>query len=389
MDERLETGEISFHVDHPDFVPDRPFAIVSTTPTASTPFAQKVQYWKNRLLSRAPNRPAPVVLQRGCILKVSGYIDKTSNLVAQFEAEVSGFWTPETNAWRKSADGFLVNRRIPAGDHSLRLVHRASNSNLFFSRITQFTGTPGQTNELRLELTPGLPLSGKLGEEVPRPVKRGRVIVEIWLAGAKPGVDSLRWHSWAPVDTNGTFNFQCLPSGQMEVVALSDGFISKNGPPRSSYGRDIRLPQIFDFDGGEQALTVPMEPTAICEILVLDTQNHPVKDATVGFGPNIVWGGFGTRIFGSDLWNAEPDVQALAPGLVESYRGRSDAAGIAVVSNLPPPVTELELRHPQFELPVTKTTWGQTRSAWVHLIPGQTTRMTVQVQKSGTQALKN
>src|SRR5262249_5290594 len=41
VEERLETGEISFAVDHPDFCPDRPFRVVASSPPANAPLREK------------------------------------------------------------------------------------------------------------------------------------------------------------------------------------------------------------------------------------------------------------------------------------------------------------------------------------------------------------
>src|SRR5262245_5214732 len=46
--ERLETGEISFSVNHPDYVRDRPFREVATAPPAGAPW----RVWRDYLLDR-------------------------------------------------------------------------------------------------------------------------------------------------------------------------------------------------------------------------------------------------------------------------------------------------------------------------------------------------
>jgi hypothetical protein len=81
--ERLETGQISFSVSHPDFVPDRPFRRVSFWLPAGAPWRD----WANQTWARIRRkafivRPEPVVLQRGATLKLAirsgpaGYRDR-------------------------------------------------------------------------------------------------------------------------------------------------------------------------------------------------------------------------------------------------------------------------------------------------------------------------
>src|SRR6185436_17785098 len=61
--ERLETSEISFSVDHPEFCPKRPFAVVDPAPPRNARWKEKAKYWWRRLISRqVTTRPAPIIL---------------------------------------------------------------------------------------------------------------------------------------------------------------------------------------------------------------------------------------------------------------------------------------------------------------------------------------
>src|SRR5262245_39795735 len=70
--ERIETGQISFSVEHPDFAPDRPFREVDARPPAGAPWKVWLDYiWGRLRIKAVVARTAPVVLQRGAILKLT------------------------------------------------------------------------------------------------------------------------------------------------------------------------------------------------------------------------------------------------------------------------------------------------------------------------------
>jgi hypothetical protein len=57
--ERLETEQISFAVDHPDFCPDRPFRVVASSPPANAPLQEKLKYLALRLARKVSARRIP------------------------------------------------------------------------------------------------------------------------------------------------------------------------------------------------------------------------------------------------------------------------------------------------------------------------------------------
>src|SRR5947209_19287566 len=70
--ERIETGQISFSVDHPDFIPDRPFRIVNMLPPRGAPWRYWVGYRWERIRNRdRVSQTDPVVLKPGATLQIS------------------------------------------------------------------------------------------------------------------------------------------------------------------------------------------------------------------------------------------------------------------------------------------------------------------------------
>ena len=231
--ERLETGEISFAVNHPDFVPDRPFRKVSITPTAGVPWRERLLFWLRPSHHRF--RIDPVVLHPGAVLRVAAYSGKPPLILSNFSVNVSGMWAAGTETWKQLPDGSRLTRRLPPGHRMLRLVSTGDTAPVRFSDVLEFDAKAGQTNEFRLELKPGLRLVGTLDDGVPRPVSGGRVNAEVWPEGSKPGPDSLMWPASSEVNSNGDFVLEPLPPGQLEIIGICDGFISVNGPPKPYY----------------------------------------------------------------------------------------------------------------------------------------------------------
>lgn len=88
----------------------------------------------------------------------------------------------------------------------------------------------GQKDVLRreVELLPAVQVRGSLSDNVPRPVKNGRVKVETISEGLSG--DEINWFTWAEVEDDGTFVIDQWPSNvPLQLIALCDGFIAKSG----------------------------------------------------------------------------------------------------------------------------------------------------------------
>jgi hypothetical protein len=91
--ERIETGQISFSVSHAEFVPDRPFREVTTTPPAGA-MAGVGRLPVEPDQRKPPARLDPVVLQG--ILKLSVRVPQPEDDLFSRRPPV---WHPETNFW--------------------------------------------------------------------------------------------------------------------------------------------------------------------------------------------------------------------------------------------------------------------------------------------------
>jgi hypothetical protein len=226
-------------------------------------------------------------------------------------------------------------------------------------------------------------LRGELDETAPRPIINGRVVVHVWPQGHKPKNNPPAWHTWTAIDKDGRFEIGSLPEGDLEIVAMCDGFVSTNGPGTAGF----RNPQKHALGSNGLEIIVGMEPTARLEVHVTDDKGKPLKDADVTTWPNVRWGNWSATILVSDLYKtadwlnlAHPAPPSFWHQPVADFHGNTDSAGLAVLRNLPANVTQFCVSHPRFALPVIAISWRKDRVAPVKLIPGITNYESVQLE---------
>lgn len=382
--EQIETGTLCLSVTHPDFVAVRPERIVATAPPAGAPW----RVWLNELTSRILRkqlvaRPDPVILKKGAVLVLK--VEDTGTK-GRLTAQVSGANSTDTNFWTQPQPGLLVTRRLAAGACMVRAVQVDPDGAVWFSDAVTLTAVASQTNELAVTLNRGATVRGALDATVPRPVKNGRVVANVWPTGCNPKDSPPQWHGWATVNEAGEFSIPFLPEGDLEVVSLCDGFISTNGPGQFQ----TRYPQKHQMSTNDLQIVIGMEPTARLEVQVLDDQGKPLKDVRVGTWPNVRYGEWGSVLLMSDCYNSAEFLFPKTAGRpswykeVWDYQGVSDAAGLAVLPNVPATVKELAADHPQFSLPAVGTAGaGKHRYGKIALTPGETNRTSIQLEPRG------
>lgn len=385
--ERIETGEISFSVSHVDFVPDRPFRTVTTTPPAGAPWRVWADYLWNRIRSKALiARADPVMLQKGAVLKLSVRPDSTAPRDARLFAQVSGLWHQETNFWIRPEPGVIVTRRLAAGPQTIRAIQFDSNGAAWFSEVISITATVGQTNEVAVDLKPGVAIHGQLDGTVSRPVTNGRVVAHVWPQGLKAQDSPPQWHAWTSIREDGSFDIGSLPAGELEIVALCNGFVSTNGPGQSP---SMHYPQKLLLGTNDVTITIGMERTACLEVEVLDDKGNPLKDVKVFTWPNVRYGEWSATILTGDCYNSADQFRDGPKSsawwqTVPDFQGTSDSAGLAVIFNLPVEVSGFNVEHSRFALPAIATSVGnKRREASVTLSAGQTNRVVVHLEPRG------
>jgi len=381
--ERIETGQISFSVRHPDFVPVRPFRAVSSRPPTGAP----LKTWMDYVLSRVRvrkwiERPEPVVLPRGAVLRLA--LDPASPLPrdAVLYAQSPEDWMGDSNFWRHPGPGAVETRQMPEGSQSVRAIAFDAAGLTWFSDPLTVACAAGKTNALEVLLRPGARVRGRLDAAVPRPVTGGRVIAHVWPPGAVPQNNPLQWHAWCVVSEDGRFDLGPLPPGTLEVVGLCRGFVSTNGPGQFS----MRYPQKHTLGTNDLELTLGMEPTARLEVTVTDPEGKPLAEARVSTWPNVRYGEWSATLLGSDTNNTAHLIRDWSARFREyrpsqDFASSSDAAGVAVIGDLPSDVRSFAVEHPRYVLPAMATPGNAPRrEAQVQLEPGKTHRVTVRLE---------
>lgn len=335
-----------------------------------------------------------MVLKRGGIVRLTGHIGTKENIVTNLTAEISDMWPAGTNFWQHSGP-VLWSKKVTPGTAHLRAVHFPSQGPAMFSKLVSFEAKAGETNEFSVELKPGVRVAGRLGGSIPRPVRNGRVCTRVFAEGHDGNSDAPVWIAWRPVSAEGEFVFESLPPGRMELIGMCDGFVSANGQPLAGRTTSQRLPQSFSINGSEQKIQLDMEAAASCEVTVLDDTGKPLAGARAGFWPNVLWGGNGSTVFASDTFNSEDffrhgspaDWLAIRRLTEDDFRAISDSNGVALVRRLPAGMQDYSVSHSNYAMPIAGSGAGARRSANVNLSPGETGRVTVKMQKAGTEVL--
>jgi len=384
--ERIETGTLHVSVNHPDFVPARPERIVATAPPAGAPWRVRLDDLWNRIRHKAlVARPDPVVLQKGAILKISVRPNAAASRDARLFAQVSGVASEDTNFWIRPEPGVIVTRRLAAGPHSVRAIQFDSDGSTWFSDVVTISAAIGQTNEVVADFKRGVAIHGRLDDTAPRPISNGRVIAHVWPQGSKAQESPPQWHAWTTIREDGSFDIGSLPTGDLEIVALCNGFVSTNGPGQFP---SMHYPQKHLLGTDDVTITIGMEQTASLEVEVMDENGHPLKDAQVSTWPNVRYGEWAALILGGDCYNMADQFRdgpstKLSPWWQRgsSFHATSGISGLAVIHNLPIEVTRFHVEHPRFTLPVIVTTGGdKRREASVTLIRGETNRTSVRLE---------
>lgn len=367
--ERILPQELTCRVQHPDYA-ETVHNNVSVTPEE----LEKV---------------ATIVLQPGARVEVTALGGGQPLPAVRVRAQWSGeTWSGDATV---NAQGRLELPRLAAGTQSLRLVYVPEQGPMLISDVETLKLANGERRELSIEVKPAVRVAGRLDPAVPRPVKNGRIVAEI-IDTASDDSARLGWRATATTDENGAFALEDLPRGDLQVIALCDGFMARAGtPPAFARGSAFDTsPQVFHLSDASSEIVVKMVPTASCRVQVLGPDGQPVAGAVCRFSPNVFWWDGGSQIYcapgrstAETFRNPKPR-DALWKPYEQLFAATTDADGIAVVENLPAEAQEdLAVLHDDLELPLGDAN-RHRRLRMVKLKAGQQTEVTVKLQKKGT-----
>jgi len=380
--EKLEAGTLCLAVEHPDYVAQSPERVVATALPHGAPWRSRLQDLFDRIRHHAiETRPDPIVLQKGATLRITvTNLPPTGsgNLVEQI-SRIYG----DHDFWTEPAHGLLESHQISEGKHTGRVAFIQTNGTVWFSDVVAFNAVKNKTNNLTLAVNRGASVHGQLDKTVPRPVKRGRIVANAWPTGIKPEDGPPQWHAWTPINEDGTFIIPSLPAGDLEIVALCNGFINTNGPGKFNF----RYPQKHQLGTSDLSVTVGMESTATLEVTLRDDTDKAVTNAIVATWPNVRWGEWGAVVFASDCYNTSDwtinrdRIKSWMEDRNPDFQSTSDKNGIAVLSNLPPTTDALDVQHDRLALPVSTNGWAgeKTRAITLKLTTKQTNYLSLRL----------
>ncbi len=245
-----------------------------------------------------------------------------------------------------------------------------------------------------VELLPAVKVHGKLSDNVPRPVKNGRIKMQT--IGDGESWNEVAWLDWARVDEKGNFAFDWPQDAPVQIVALCDGFIGSNGekptmvtPERARGG--YRRAQAF-LEPDKAPITIEMTPMAQCEIEVENAFGKRLEGIVAGANPNVGWWNSGSQIYGWPLMSSseillDPDKAKInwtgGEGIFANpFQAESNSQGIIKIE-LPVGRTNLWIGNDKFQMAANL---GQ-RSRRVDVKSGELNRMQYVLQPKGLDVL--
>ena len=391
-----KTSRILFEVDHPQFCLHSAACFVRT----------------NEFVKRG--EPF-VTLARGARLEISGYTRGTGNPASGMTADIA------TRTWKEVKPGVITTSRFPTGRVWLRLMLSRRKSPAYFSDVVELDLKAGEFRPVRVELKPGVRLEGRLDPGVLRPVHNGWASIAIVaksaydvstkldeqerLSKSKKTVDELVTEQlenlkfkglqdhWSRdgnirIYRDGSFVFPSLPEGEAGIVAGCDGYVSTDpmnagqDTPRGQEHYVHRNAHHVALSDSIVKFTVPLEKTGTAEFKVIDPTGKPLSGATVSFCPNWDWQrtvGFLGNPFGTEDHLRDAKTHRKT-GASFPNTAKSDANGIARVSNLPAGQQLYSVTHPAFSPPAeSDPSFSENPGCSLLIEPGKISKHTSQM----------
>jgi hypothetical protein len=372
--EQIRTTSVSLHVDHPGFA--YPDDLHIDVPLET-------------------DGPYVIKLKRGVPLELRPTMDGQPFPVAELFAFWSDgrSWLPDSNA-QKGGEHVLRIAAMPPGDNSVMLVRLDGDRATHFSKIVDFNLAKGEPKALEIAMRPALRIEGVLSEDVPRPVKDGRV--KVWtLPPAKSAFTRVDWWTWATVKPDGTFVIDAWPAEEpMQLIALSHGYMASNGAapkqvfdPAAVNNTHYRRAQVFEPVEG-QTIKIEMTRLAQCVVTALDEDDTPVAGVFILSSPNVGWWNGGSQIYCHPLARGERMARVrdynsiLDKDFGNPFEAVTDAKGQAVL-DLPAGKERLVVVSEVYELPV----FLGRRDVQSNLAQDKPTEVVVRLQPRGTERL--
>ena len=339
----------------------------------------------------------PFHLAKGIVLEVTGYYGPDHKPVTELIPNLGEGQTGMAD-WNKDGSGVYSYQKLDRGDHLIWLMGRLATGEIVYSDSQEFMAEPGKTNSLNLKMNPGIRIEGRLDDTVTRPVKNGRVLIDVrprqipayrvpedW--SETKFANFRTWQTYRPIAEDGTFVFESVPPGEVDVIVLGDGFVSKsigkiqnrvNG--QLANGPNFGIPQPFPLQAPLTKIEVITEPTATLDLIAKTKTGKPIKGATVWLNPNVYRMG---GIFGVMAHSSEAPYRDLPPLPHPPYQAETDSNGEVIMKNIPALGHGLNITHPEYEIPLEDIHNLPNRRVPIDLAPGATNFVTVVMEPVG------
>ncbi len=316
-----------------------------------------------------------IVLERGTLLSVSGWIDDPAERI--FEVDVHAYcpggWLQD-EGWQRAAGRPPSTLQAPPGPVTLWIDAERHGKRLASAPHTALLAK-GAPEHIHLQLRPMPGLRGRIDRSVPRPIRDGLAIVHV--THSSGAFDLTATQRQVEIAADGTFDFGVLPPGLAEVIALCDGYRSPwehpEGEPMTDAGmeredlppwvaRSFNVWADLRSVEGNAEIEVPMLETATCVVRVEDQDGAPLADASVTFFPNARFATGAQLFFGH-----------------ERYAGQTGADGRATVAGLPGGALYFGVSLDRYEPRLPRQATGGSTDLLADLVPGEATEVVVQM----------
>ena len=243
---------------------------------------------------------AKITLKRGLQVAASAIDPVTKEPIKENLYAMTNRHTPID--WRQKSNGTLVSPVIGEDEKSFRLVQLSGGKAIRFSKLIEIL--PTESSRLRvngIEMVDAVTVTGKLGDEVPRPVRFGMVmacvasISELDKARKRRVPDFFRpswcWRSFSKVNKDGTFTLEGIPADSVLQICcgcqgwanapLTKDQMRDEFPQEATADSNHPLPQLFQIGEQNQEITVSMQPLGSVSIKLVDQDDQPIKSANV------------------------------------------------------------------------------------------------------------
>ena len=346
-----------------------------------------------------------VVMKQSATLDVSAWFGPSHTPVTDFVANLSG---GRPGDWEKRPDGHFVNAKAAPGEHVLQLAARLPSGQMVFSEGILVNAEREKATTRANEMTPGIRVEGRIDASIPRPIANAhvflsvrppqfpvnRIVEDYYAPGDKFGYMTF-WHTYRPINPDGTFVFEAVPPGEADLVSVGDGFTSKsqgefvNRMPDGSietWEKPVVVPQAFPLAAPMTTINLLAEPSATLQVTAKDKGGKPIEGAQIFVSPNVVRIPAG-GILGTMVSSSESPFLKIDPLPRNVYGATTDKDGQATIPNLPAVKTALEIEDSNYQAQVQQPNGWRDRHVRATFSSGQTLKMDLTLESKGSDFL--